>query len=82
MTFNYEGCSTAPLMDFANNPIYQVLRTEKGYFKNSSKRAVYIDLRESKGYTGDLERLRRYDSEFNLYDSLKSAAAKQMKMRV
>ena len=37
MAFNYEGRSIAPLMAYANNPIYQALRTEKGYFKNSSE---------------------------------------------
>lgn len=62
MAFNYEGRSIALLMGYANNPIYQVLRAETGYFKNSSRKHFYIDLRDSKGYTGELGRLRRYDS--------------------
>ena len=53
MAFNYEGRSIAPLMGYANKPIYQVLRTEEGYFENSSKKHFYIDLRDSKGYTGE-----------------------------
>ena len=61
VAWNCRCCSIALLTDYANNPIYQELRTEGEYFTNAGKK-VYIDLRESKGYTGVLEKLKRSDS--------------------
>ena len=46
------GCSLAPLTDYANNPIFQELPTEKNYFSNADER-IYIDTRGSKGYTNN-----------------------------
>ena len=59
------GCSTAPLTDCINNPIYQELPTENEYFTASDER-VYLDLRASYGYTKELEKLERNNSKLNL----------------
>ena len=60
--WNQNGCSIAPLTGYANNLIYQELPTECEYFTNADER-IYIDLRDSKEYTGELEKLRRGNSE-------------------
>ena len=50
-------CSTAPLPEYANNEIYQELTKERNYFKDTSVEKLYIDMRRSKGYTNELEKL-------------------------
>ena len=60
------------LFHCSNNQIYQELTTEEHYFKNSSNEILYIDLKDSKGYTGDLGRLRSEDSNVSLHVTLKS----------
>ena len=57
------SCSTASLTEYANNEIYQ----EK----------LYIDMRRSKGYTDELEKLTRDDSNIMLTVKLKAAATKK-----
>ena len=48
---NTNGCSTAPLGDFMNNPVAQELKKENSYFSNDSDERIYVDLRQAKGYT-------------------------------
>ena len=48
----------APLTDCINNPIYQELPEEDKYFSSSGKR-IYLDLRDSMGYTNEMENLSR-----------------------
>lgn len=53
--FKCEGCCIAPLIDYNNKPIYLELTAEEDYSKNSSDERLYINLRDSKGYTRQLE---------------------------
>ena len=80
VAWNYNGCSIAPLTGYANNLIYQELPTEGEYFTNADER-VYIDLRDSKEYTGELEKIRRDNSEEVLKVKL-NGAFKKMRLRV
>lgn len=80
--FKCKDCFIALLIDCANNPVYEELTLEEDYFKNSTDERLHINLRDSKGYTGELERLRRNNINLNLYVTLKSAATKKMKLRV
>ena len=57
------------------------LTTEGEYFTNADKR-VYIDLRDSRAYTGEMEILRRNNSEIVLKVHLKEIFTKKMKLRV
>ena len=43
---------------------------------------AYIDIRRSKGYTGEFERVNRDDSDWSVTVNLKAAAAKKMRLRV
>ena len=53
-----DGCSSAPLTQYKNNPIYQEI-TEKDKFANNERDdRIYIDMRRSKGYTDKLEKSR------------------------
>ena len=76
-----DGCSVTPLADYINNPIYQELPTEKDCF-HSSDEIVYLNLRASYGYTKEMEKLERRDSELNLKIELKNAATKKYRLRI
>ena len=52
-----EGCSVAPLTQYKNNEIKQELTKEKYYFGDDSDKKLYINIRRSKGYTDELEKL-------------------------
>ena len=54
-------CLIVALNDNANNSIFQKLSKESYYF-SSSDETRYIDIRDSKGYTDGLEKIRRDNS--------------------
>ena len=60
------GCSTAPLPEYANNEIYQELTKEQNYFKDTSDEKLYIDMSRSKRYINELEKLTRDNSDVQL----------------
>ena len=64
-----EGCSPVPLIKYKNNEIEQ--EKEKYYFWNDSNERLYIDMRRSKGYTDELEKLTRDDGDVTLTIKLK-----------
>ena len=47
---------------YKNNDIYRELIEEDKYFSDESDERVYIDMRRSKGYTDELEKINRDDS--------------------
>ena len=55
VAWSVNGCSTAPLSDYINNPIYQELIDEDGYNENASDIRIYLDLRASAGYATKME---------------------------
>ena len=56
------GCSSAPLTQYKNNDIYRDIIEQEKYFEDKSDERIYIDMRRSKGYTDELEKLNRDDS--------------------
>ena len=70
------GSSIAPLSDYADNPIYQEAPRKDKYFTSSDER-LYIDLRRSKGHTGEFERVNRNDSDLTVTIELKNALTKK-----
>ena len=82
VAWNCNGCSTAPLTYYINNPIYQELIGENGFFGPKSDERIYLDLRASSGYTNEAEKLERNDSKINLHVLLKSAVTKKLRLRV
>ena len=53
VAWSCNGCSTAPLTDYINNPVYQELIDENDYNAVRSNERVYLDLRASAGYTSE-----------------------------
>ena len=76
------GCSTAPLTDYINNPVYQELIDEDQYDSDKSDEMVYLDLRANSGYTEEAEKIERNDSKMNLAILLKTAATKKLRLRI
>ena len=58
VAWSCNGCSTAPLTNYINSPIYQELIEEEDYFENKSDERIYLDLRASSGYTNEAESLK------------------------
>ena len=77
-----EGCSVAPITQYKNNEIKQELTKEKDYFGDDSDERLCIDMRRSKGYTDELEKLTRDDGGVTLTVKLKEAATKKLRLRV
>ena len=49
---------------------------------NDKDGRIYIDMRRSKGYTNELEKLNRDDSDLAVTIGLKEAAAKKLRLRI
>ena len=76
-----DGCSTAPLTQYENNEIYQEI-TEDKFTDNDTDDRIYIDMRRSKGYTDELQKLNHDDSGLAVTTGLKEAAAKKLRFRI
>ena len=74
-----KGSSIVSDNEYIHNETAQQLPSQSDYFTNSDER-VYIDLRRSKGFTGELERVNRDDSELSVVMDLKNAAADKMRI--
>ena len=81
VTYVCYGYSIAPITDYANNVVYQELPNQKDCFSISNKK-LYVNLRRSKGCTGELEMISRYQSDLILTIILKQGAAKKMELTV
>ena len=80
--YNCNGCSSVPLTQYINNEIYQEMLDEDKFTENDSDDRIYIDMRRSKGYTDELEKINRDDSSVALHIKLKEAAAKKLRIRM
>ena len=79
---NCEGCSSVLLTQYRNNKIYQEMTLEDEFTTNSKDDRILIDMRRSKGYTDELEKLNRDDSGLAVAITLKEATAKKLRLRV
>ena len=76
------GCSTALLTEYKNNEIYQEITAEDEYTTNDTDDRIWIDMRRSKGYTDELEKINRDDSGLAVILGFKEATAKTLRLRV
>ena len=81
VAFVTEGSSIVAESEYMNNEVRQELPNQNTYFTDSDER-VYIDMRRSKGFTGELERVNRDDSDLTVTVDLKAAATKKMRLRI
>ena len=78
-----QGSSVGPLTQYANNEIYNELTKYEKYYKAAeSDEKLYVDLRQGRGYTSELEKVVRNDSSLTMKITLKRAAVKKMRLRV
>ena len=61
-----DDCSTAPLTQYKNNETYQEITEEDKFTDHDTDDRIYIDMRRSKGYTDELEKLNRDGSSLAL----------------
>ena len=76
-----KGSNIVPNSDYLYNEVRQELPTRNKYFTDSDER-VYIDIRRSKGYTGEFERANRDGSDLVVTVNLKAAATKKMRLYI
>ena len=76
------GCSTAPLTQYKNNEIYQEIMTEDDYTTNNTDDRIWIDMRRSKAYTDELEKINRDASGLAVIIGFKEAAAIKLRLRI
>ena len=79
VAYNYEGCSSAPLTQYKNIEIYEEM-IEEDEFTTDDR--ILIDMRRSKGYTDQLEKLNRDNSGIGVVITFKEVAAKKLRLRV
>ena len=72
----YNGCSTVPLTRYKNNEIYQEITEEDEFTTNDTNDRIWIDMRRSKDYTDESEKIYRDDSGLAVTIGFKEAAAK------
>ena len=77
-----DGCSSAPLTQYKNNPIYQEITAESKFCTNERDDRIYIDMQRRKGYTDELEKINRDDSRIALTIKLKATAQKKLRFRI
>ena len=78
-----QGCPVGPLTQYANNEIYkELIKYEDYYSQLKSDEKLYVDLRRGRGYSNELERIVQNDSSLTLTITLRTAAAKKMRLRV
>ena len=76
------GYTGIPTSDYINNPVFQELLLENYYFGNKSDEKIYIDLRDSMGYTDKIEKPSRNDTKSTVTIETKSPLAKKLRLRV
>ena len=81
VTYNCKDCSSAALIYYAYNKIFQELTTEDNYLKDSDEK-IYIDLRRSKGYTNKLQKITRNDNKLSVTINKKTPAIKKVRLKV
>ena len=57
-----DGSSSGPLTQYKNNPIYQDMTEEDEFTTNTIDDRIHVDIRRSKGYTDELEKINLGDS--------------------
>ena len=77
LAWHTNGCLTAPVTDFMNNPIAQELIKENVYFSSKFDERLYVDLRPNHGYTDELEKPTRNDSKMTITIETKTSLAKK-----
>ena len=83
VAWHCNGYTTAPISDYINNLVFQELLLKLDYSGTKSDEKTYIDLRNSLGYTDEIEKPSKNDSKLNVTIELRNPfAKKKMRLRV
>ena len=82
VAWHCNGYTATPISDHINNPVFQELLLEPGYFSFNSDEKIYIDLWDSLGYTDQTDKPSRNDSKLNVTIELRNPRAKKMRLSV
>ena len=82
VAWHCDGYTATPISDHINNPVFQELLLEPGYFSFNSDEKIYIDLWDSLGYTDQTDKPSRNDSKLNVTIELRNPRAKKMRLVV
>ena len=77
-----EGCSAAPLPQYKNNEVYQEITEEEVFTTKDTGNRIWTDMRRSKGYTDELQKINCDVSGLAVVIGFKEAAAKKLRLRV
>ena len=77
IAWNCDDYTNTPISDYINNPVFQELLPENTYMSNTSDERIYIDLRDSLGYTNEMERPSRNNSKLKLTTETKIPLTKK-----
>ena len=75
-----KGCSAAPLTQYKNNEIYQEITSKDDYTTKNTDNRVWMDVRQSKGYTDELEKINRDDSGIASIIGFKKATTGKLRL--
>ena len=81
IAFVTNGSSIVPESHYVYNDIRKELPNRRNHFTDSDEK-VYINIRRSKGYTSELERVNRDDSDLSVTVDLKAAASNKMRLYI
>ena len=81
VAYNCIGCLKAPLTDYAHNKIFQELATEEKHFSTADAR-MDIKVRDRKGYTSELGKVKRSGCNLVLHLLAKTATTKKMRLQI
>ena len=76
-----KGYNIAPPTDYVNSPVYQELPTQSEYFASPDEE-IFIDWRRGKGYTNEIEKLNRDNSDLTITILSKALTGNKMRLRV
>ena len=74
LVWHTNGCSNAPVTDFINNPVAE-------YFSDDCDERLFVDLRQSCGYTNQLEKPTRNNSKMTITIETKNSLAKKNEVK-
>ena len=82
VVWHCNGYTTPPISDYINNRKFQELLLEKDYFRNKLDEKIYIDLRDSMGYTDEIKKASRNNTKLMVTIEIKFPLAKKIRLRV
>ena len=73
IAWHYDGYTNASISYYINNPVFQELLPENTYISNTSDEIIYIDLKDSLGYTNEMEKPSGNDFEIKVNNRNKNS---------